>query len=223
MSLVYGVAINDADYAVRITHQENGKAIQDWICPFYKTWFSMLTRCYSESYKKNYANNYECTISKEWLKFSNFKSWMESQDWVGKQLDKDILIPFNKEYSPTRCVFVSQELNKFFNLHKNRKSKTMIGVTKNCRGSRYTSCISIKGKTKSLGGFPTEIDAHMAWISEKIVELSKFICNDGSRLDNRLLEIKKTLELHYESKNHLKTFKEKKNDQIEPSSGCGFL
>jgi len=36
---------------------------------------------------------------------------MERQDWEGKHLDKDILIPGNKIYSPDRCIFVSSLIN----------------------------------------------------------------------------------------------------------------
>lgn len=204
--VLYGVAINDSKTPVRETVQVNGKTVEVWGCPFYKVWVQMLVRCYSQSYKKKYKYDYSPTVCSEWLNFSVFREWMQLQDWSGKQLDKDILIPGNKHYSPETCVFVPQELNKFFNLHRNRKSATLTGVTKNCRGSRYTACITRDGKTNSLGGFATELEAHHAWIREKILDLGKFICNYGSRLDERLIEIRKNLRLHIENKTVFEKF-----------------
>lgn len=132
--VLYGVAINDSQTPVRKTVQIGGKIVEIWGCPFYKVWVMMLARSYSQAYKKKYKHDYSVTVCSEWLKFSVFKEWMQRQDWNGKELDKDILVSGNKCYSPDTCVFVSQELNKFFNLHKNRKSSTLIGVTKIVEG-----------------------------------------------------------------------------------------
>lgn len=56
--LVYGVGVNDADYVVQVKETvdcANGKRKQKqvWTCPFYKTWKSMLKRCYCEKAKIN--------------------------------------------------------------------------------------------------------------------------------------------------------------------------
>ena len=92
--LVCGVGINDADYAVvewETIGYVNGKQNQKrvWECPYYKVWGSMLKRCYSDKYQERYQTYKGCTVSEEWLTFSNFKNWMEKQDWEGKHLDKE--------------------------------------------------------------------------------------------------------------------------------------
>ena len=74
----------------------------------------MLQRCYSESHLVRQPTYKGCSVCEEWLTFSNFKSWMEQQDWEGKQLDKDLLVYKNKIYSPETCVFVSSVINSFF-------------------------------------------------------------------------------------------------------------
>jgi hypothetical protein len=42
-----------------------------------------------------------------------FKKWMEQQDWDGKCLDKDIIAPGSKLYSPETCAFVLKATNLF--------------------------------------------------------------------------------------------------------------
>lgn len=188
--VLYGVAINDSQTPVRKTVQINGKAVEVWGCPFYKVWCSMLARCYSKAYKKPYKYAYSPKICEEWLTFSNFKAWMEQQDWIGKQLDKDILIPGNRQYGPESCCFVTQELNKFFNLHRNRGRKGLYGAYPHQRGSRYTSQITMLGKKTILGHYDSEIEAHLRWVQEKIVALQSHIqYGDGTRLGYRLIEI----------------------------------
>ena len=124
--LVYGVGINDADYIVCIYEElprTNGKQNQKivWRCPFYSRWMSMLRRCYSKAYQEKQPSYKGCSVCEEWLTFSNFKSWMETQDWEGKQLDKDLLVYKNKIYSPETCVFIDQRLNTF--LVKSNKTR----------------------------------------------------------------------------------------------------
>ena len=116
--LVCGVGINDADYKVelkRVVGRVNGKPIReiDWICPFYYKWRNMLVRGYSRKLKDRHKTYEECYVCEEWLRFSNFKAWMEQQDWEGKQLDKDLLVIGNKLYSPSTCCFVSRQVNSF--------------------------------------------------------------------------------------------------------------
>ena len=116
--LVCGVGINNADYVVTVYETigyENGKQKRRvvWRCPFYSRWNDMLARCYTTSYKQRFPTYEGCYVCKEWLIFSNFKAWMEKQDWEGKELDKDLLVSRNKVYSPETCVFVDKRVNLF--------------------------------------------------------------------------------------------------------------
>ena len=111
MGTVYGVGTNDAGYAIQVMESvrgANGKPKQRiiWFCPFYRRWVHMLERCYSERYQEKKPTYIGCTVCEEWLRFSNFKSWMETQDWEGKHLDKDLLVEGNKIYSPDTCILV---------------------------------------------------------------------------------------------------------------------
>jgi len=167
--LVYGVGVNDADYEVQSAGFD-GKAA--WKCPFYRKWSAMLERCYSEKSlvkNKSYADCYVCP---EWLVFSNFKSWMECQDWVGKCLDKDLITTGNKIYSPSKCCFLDQKLNSFLTDGKARRGSLMLGVSLDRETGKFKAeCSnlifgnSLKGK--NLGRFNSEIEAHFAWKKRK--------------------------------------------------------
>ena len=105
-SKVFGVGINDADY---LTTPKINKI--QYICPFYAIWKNMLRRCYDSNFHVRQPTYKDCIVCNEWLLFSNFKKWMELQDWKGMQLDKDLLSQGNKTYSPDLCLLVSHKIN----------------------------------------------------------------------------------------------------------------
>ena len=178
---VCGVGINDADY--NISRSLDGRII--WRCPFYVVWSSMLVRCYSEKEKLRLPTYKDCKVCDEWLIFSNFKAWMETQDWEGKDLDKDLLKEGNKVYSPEICIFVDHKINTFVLHHGNGSGQYMIGVHlhKKLNKFRARCCNPFNGKQESLGLFTTELEAHLAWKARKHQLACQLAdsnyCNDG--------------------------------------------
>jgi len=173
--LVFGVGINDADYVTQIKEAigyVNGKQKYKtvWICPFYQAWKNMLTRSYSEKFKLIQPTYRDVSVCKEWHLFSNFKKWMTTQDWEGKQLDKDLLSPGTKEYSPTACVFVSRQVNMFLIDRGAARGEYKIGVCWDKDRSKFIAGCSnpISGKKENLGRFATEDAAHQAWLDRKL-------------------------------------------------------
>lgn len=167
--VVLGVGINDADYKVLITEVVNGKNIKIWSCPFYACWSRMIRRCYSKSSLKEYPSYTGCSVSKEWLRFSAFKSWMERQQWHGNHLDKDILIKGNKVYSEDRCVFVSHKLNTFMLSKDASRGEHPIGVHfhKTERTFMANCNNPFTGKREYLGSYTCPQEAHEAWRKRK--------------------------------------------------------
>jgi hypothetical protein len=139
--LVYGVGINDAEYVVQY-------------CLYYRRWKEVLRRCYSSQYHINNSSYVDCIICEEWKVFSNFKTWMMNQDWKEKELDKDILNPGNKVYSPETCVFVDREVNQIFS-KKNKHG--VFGVSYCERINKYILRSSTLGgkKAKYSGCYST--------------------------------------------------------------------
>lgn len=194
--LVCGVGTNDADYVVQKIETigyVDGKRKRRlvWECPCYRTWASMLRRCYSAKEQERYPTYKGCTVSAEWLTFSNFKSWMEKQDFEGKHLDKDILIEGNKIYSPDTCIFVSPLVNTFAIDCGSARGEWMIGVNWHKPREKFRAQCGnpFTKKQENLGHFDCEQEAHNAWLKRKL-ELAHLLAaeQEDPRVAKALIE-----------------------------------
>lgn len=179
---VYGWGINDANYPVTKEIKVDGKRKRIWMCPFYRTWTSMIQRCYSRRSRPSYS---DCSVSEEWRRFSDFKDWMKSQDWEGKELDKDIIISGNKIYSPKTCAFVEHKINSFIVDRKAGRGAHPLGVSYRKQAGNYeVHCNNpITGGRDYLGVYEDANQAHLAWKSKK----HEFACQLADmQSDNRV-------------------------------------
>lgn len=172
--LIQGVGVNDADYIV--TRKINGKR---FFCPFYRCWVGMLMRCYCSKTQSRQPTYIGCQVCDEWKYFMAFKSWMETQDWNDKELDKD-LIGNGKLYSPDNCVFVSQALNKLFTDCGNARGDHPIGVYWEKADKKYRARVAINGKRKNLGLFTNPNDAHAAWYNAKLEIANGYLASESN-------------------------------------------
>lgn len=152
--MLCGIALNDADYKV------TG-------CPFHQTWKRMVERCYAPSMLKRNPTYIDDTVCKDWLAFSNFKSWMKVQPWEGMELDKDMLVKGNKQYSPEACAFVPKKLNLLLSTSDGKRGDFALGV---CLHSQARHKYQARSKIY-LGLFDTEAAAHKAWQKQKSIDL----------------------------------------------------
>lgn len=173
--LVCSVGINDADYDVQkfeTIGYADGKQKRKkvWACHYYQTWRNMLVRCYSDKYQEKRPTYAGCTVSDDWLTFSNFKTWMEKQEWEGKHLDKDLLFEGNKVYSHEACVFVTQTVNSFTTDSGAARGEWLIGVCwRKDLGKFHSKCCNpFTKKREHLGYFTCEQEAHQAWLRRKL-------------------------------------------------------
>ena len=116
--LIYGVGVNDLPYRTQVKEElpkNGGKRIRKtvFLCKYYVAWKNMLQRCYGKKYLERKPSYTGTSVCREWLYATEFKKWMEQQDWQGKCLDKDIIVPGSKLYSPETCAFVLQATNSF--------------------------------------------------------------------------------------------------------------
>lgn len=167
MGKVYGVGINDADYVTQRNVVVDGRKKSVWRCPYYITWRDMLTRCYSEPHQKRCPTYVGCTVAEEWKIFSNFKGWMETQDWEGKQLDKDLLVEGNKRYGPDTCLFIPRLINSFMTDSGAIRGDLPIGARRSRGKYRVDCCNPFTKEQEYLGTFSCPEEAHRAWKAKK--------------------------------------------------------
>jgi hypothetical protein len=96
------------------------------------------------------------------------------QNWQGRHLDKDILIPGNKLYSPETCIFVPTEINNLLNSaaaiipqFNSSSSALPTGVFRSPKGVSFYAKISKYGQTVYLGSFSSPERAYEAFRKAK--------------------------------------------------------
>ena len=139
--------------------KENGKTTR-----IYKTWQSMLQRCYDKKYHEKRPTYIGCAVDKYWHNFQNFAKWYEENYYTieGERmhLDKDVLVKGNKVYSSETCIFVPQTINLLFTKRNNARGESVIGTSlKNGKYKVECHIINLKtGKSKKeyLGYYDTQ-------------------------------------------------------------------
>ncbi len=143
--------------------------------PLYKTWISMIARCYDKQYPTYslYGGNNVC-VDERWYNFGKFSvdyyslpGYMEDQKL---QLDKDI-IGCDKIYSPKTCCLVSCKLNSFFTYEQNTNTSGRIGARLSTDKKYYMVGIGCGGVTKYIGKFTNIHDASNAYWNAKLEDL----------------------------------------------------
>lgn len=165
---IYGVGIKDVDYNVTLSKFIENKHKHIWVCPFYSCWRHMLGRCYNKKRLINRPTYNNCSVDCDWFYLSKFKFWMENQNYKGKFLDKDLLIPNNKVYSKNTCLFISHSLNNFLVDRQNHRGEYPVGVNLHkCNRFRAYCSNPFTKKYDHLGLFKTPEEAHLAWKAKK--------------------------------------------------------
>ena len=129
----------------------------------YIHWKDMIRRCYDKKSLKTRPTYSDCTVCKEWLRFSVFKEWFDKNYIQGYALDKDILSKGNRVYSPETCCFVPIEINTLVINNKQRRGLFPLGVTAIPHSGTYRANLG----NKHLGCYSTPEEAFQAYKSAK--------------------------------------------------------
>lgn len=166
MKLVEGAGVNDAGYQITRKNDDGTR----WMCPYYRVWVDMLRRVFASRLHFVRPTYAPCELALEWQRFSVFRAWMLTQDWEGKELDKDLLKPGNKIYGPDFCVFVSTKINNFLTERGAARGDWPLGVSWHCRVKKFqASCQNpVTRKQEYLGYFAHPDQAHAAWKVRKL-------------------------------------------------------
>ena len=177
---VFGVGVTGTKYPI---------TVDDVITKEYDLWHSMLTRCYSDSFKKKRPTYEGCKVSNNFKSYEYFYEWCHKQVGFGNQgwhLDKDLLVKGNNVYSEDSCVFIPQEVNSLLTKRTASRGEHLIGVYWHKRNKAFVGMVSKnKGKQEHLGYFATEIEAFNAYKVAKEAFIKELANKWKSQIDPR--------------------------------------
>lgn len=150
----------------------------------YCAWKDMLRRCYDEKFHLNRGTYADCSVCEDWHNYQNFAKWFYKQKrQTGWQLDKDILIKGNREYSPRACRFVPVAINSLFSRVPDEIKNDYTGVRR--VRSSYRAELTVGSKRISLGAYKSAEEASAVYVkakNERVKSVAnhyrEFICND---------------------------------------------
>lgn len=167
---IYGVGyFGEGEYTARV----GGK-----MSKCYATWINMLDRCYSKNSTLTKESYKDVTVCDEWHNFQNFAKWFyenyNSEIMKSWHLDKDIICPDCKIYSPETCCIIPIEINTLFSKSSKNSKGLPTGVY--YTDNKYSTSISKFGIQHYLGLYSTIEEAHKVYIEAKrnyLIEVSE--------------------------------------------------
>jgi hypothetical protein len=170
------------DYTVRGPDGKLTKAYQNWA--------DMMRRCYDSSFHVGKPTYTDCVVANEWHNFQVFAEWFYAQP-LGHhhdaELDKDILSPGNKIYSPEYCSLVPHRINTLLCERPARKDMPK-GVHWNEQRKKYVAaCHDATGKQTALGRYDCKDAAFDAYKRFKEAVIREATAMHRSLLDSRVL------------------------------------
>lgn len=163
----------------------------------YRTWMNMLSRCYDPNYittKAGQACYVGVKVVDSWLDFQVFAEWYcvklaESQLKSPETkfvLDKDLLSPDVKIYSPETCCLIPEQINLLL-INRLLYNKTRkLSTIRKCKNVTYSIGISLNKKFTTFSGYKTEKECFDLYLSNKEKELNNSIENYKSVLNDEV-------------------------------------
>ncbi|MEN4047056.1 hypothetical protein P9A10_00290 [Serratia marcescens] len=194
--LVYGIGTNDL--ANNIEKQQEIGLTPDLYEESRKAWNNRL----------NAQKNGRATVCEDWQLHSNFARWWLDSHIDGWCIDKDWLVPDNKEYHPDRCVWIPNKINTLMCDGRKKDTELPKGVSINLIKYKdvvykyYQARCSVNGVCEAKN-FKNPRDAHRQWQQWKIQEIENVIGEfiGDIRLDKRIItrltEVREEIQTDY--------------------------
>lgn len=183
------MSMNKSTYGVGYNSRRKHKTgVDGKTTSTYRAWHNMLRRCYDQDYQEKSPTYIGCTVSEQWHDFQDFADWFHSYHCreTNYQLDKDLLIPNNKIYSPSTCCFVPRELNSILTDGAAVRGVYPQGVCFDRSAGGYSARLRINGKSKYLGNFECPDEAYQAYKLAKEVYVKEKAIEWRDRIDERV-------------------------------------
>jgi len=208
--LVGGWGVNDLSKPVKRDAyiDDEGVYHKRWAYPLYEHWKNIIARARCPKYHAKFPAYSDVEVCEDWKYLSKFEEWALTHDYEGKALDKDILGD-GKLYSPDTCCFITPRLNGFL-VGCRIKKDLPLGVTWEQDRQKYKAEIAINGKSRRLGNFTNQWQAHLVYCKKKL-ELAQQILVE-EQADERIssaLQIKLQKQVDNAEMLYLESLKEK--------------
>lgn len=157
----------------------------------YNSWASMIARCYRQKLKDKYPTYEECYSTDDWHCYQTYADFYESCPYrkKGWNLDKDLLVPGNKLYSPDTCVYLPSNINTKLFYVPTKNKFGLKGVWYDSQYDKWMATVSkaVDGRG-TIGRFKTKEEASSAVLRSE----HKFFCRLaeewGGKLDPRAIQ-----------------------------------
>ena len=178
--LTYGVGYN--------SRREHKTKVSGKHTIAYQTWFDMIRRCYSPKKQEKRPTYIGCTVADCWHDYQDFADWFYGHKYseLGYQIDKDILKPENKVYSPETCCFVPSDINNLLISNGVNRGEYVQGVSLKKQSGKYLAQLSVDGRVKNLGHFDTASEAYQAYKAAKEAHVKVMAEEWKGRIDPRV-------------------------------------
>ena len=155
-------------------------------------WAHLNNRILNKTTLKLYPTYQGC--ENKFQSFQEFTDWCQIQKgYMNKEglrfwnLDKDIIVPHNKVYSPETCCFVPPTINKLLITPNIKRGDLPIGVSYHKLSGKFQAEVSSGQKARYLGLFTCPLEAHRAWQLAKVEEIENAIERINGIVDDKVL------------------------------------
>ena len=137
----------------------------------YNVWKSILERSYDSKFHEKNPSYRGVEVCESWHDYQNFYTWYIENYYEVREnkmnLDKDILCPGNKIYSPDTCAFVPQAINLLLTDCRRSRGVCPQGVHFHKRSGKYQASLRAYGKHRYLGQYNSKEEAFRVYKNAK--------------------------------------------------------